>query len=137
MSELADWQYDEAMSDYAEDLKRRAAEHVERHGRQALELVPPRRFGEEPEEIEPDHDLERAVHERIRDLRVKLLQPIRAPRGHCAPRRDRRLSGGRPRVRTSRRSSSSTSSRGDPDSDEPPPADVAGPSPDVFPWVLA
>jgi hypothetical protein len=68
---------------------------------------------------------------------MKMLQSIPQPRGHCAPRRDRRHSSGRPRVRTGSRPSSSGSSRGDPDSDEPPPADVAGPGPVDGPWVLA
>lgn len=132
MSEPGDYAYEAAMDWYEDDLRRRASEHVERHGRFAPELVPSRRFGEEPEDIGPDEDLERAVRERIRGLRMKLFQRSSMRSGHRAPRRDRRLSSGRPRIRTSRRSSSSsTNARGDPD--EPPPSRDTRLAPGVFP----
>ncbi len=129
MSDWHDLEYEAAMSACEDDLERDADVLVKSYGLRAAEKVPPRRFGEEPEEIEPDYDLERAVRRRVRELGARL----RLPRGHCSPRRiDRRLSGGRPRARARRTSSPS---RGDPD--EPPLAELAERRSVDSPWAIA
>jgi hypothetical protein len=112
---------DEAYSDYFEEKSPEADELVKRYGARAVEMVPNVRFGEEPEDIEPDEFLESLVADRVQELRADPLRHappsrVRAPQLRRGPRR---RGAGRP---PARRTSSRSSARGNPDlaGDEPP-----------------
>ena len=100
---MSDWHdlQDEALADLAhENMERFADDLVKRHGVRAIEHAPLTVFGEEPDDVWHDDDLERALRRRVVALGHRRAARLRLPRGHCTSRRlDRRLSAGRPRAR--------------------------------------
>ena len=87
MSEHGDWEHAILMAEvrevYERGQERDADDLVERHGCWAVEMVPPVRYGEEWDDVEPDDDLERRVRDRARRRLAKLkgeLELLRAER---------------------------------------------------------
>jgi hypothetical protein len=143
---MSDWYdlQDEALMDlvHADEL-READELVDLYGLDAVEMVPNVVFGEEWDDVGPNESLQYKVEQRIHERRAELVvrEFLGRIRGQCAPlRRNRLLSGGRPRRARARGRSraSSSSSRGDPDlGDEPPPSSDTRPAAGVLPRAVA